>query len=70
MSRAVSWRSLSRGLFAVAALLLVVAATLKYARIGRLSGETVRYYAAFPAARNVMGGTEVWINGAKVGRVS
>jgi ABC-type transporter Mla subunit MlaD len=45
------------------------AATLKYARIGRLRGDTVRYYVALPAARNVLGGTEVWINGAKVGRV-
>ena len=70
MSRAVSWRSLSRGLLAAVALLLITGATLKYARIGRLSGETVRYYAAFAGARNVMGGTEVWINGAKVGRVS
>ena len=70
MSRAVTWRSLARGLVAVAALVLITAATLMYARIGRLSGDTVRYYAAFAGARNVMGGTEVWINGAKVGRVS
>ena len=34
-----------------------------------LHGRTVRYYAAFAAARNVLGGTEVWISGAKVGRV-
>ena len=46
------------------------AATLTYARIGSLHGETVRYYASFSSARNVMVGTEVWINGAKVGRVS
>jgi phospholipid/cholesterol/gamma-HCH transport system substrate-binding protein len=70
MSRRVSWRSLSLGLLAVAALVLITGATLKYARIGRLSGDTVRYYAAFAGARNVMGGTEVWINGTKVGRVS
>jgi phospholipid/cholesterol/gamma-HCH transport system substrate-binding protein len=51
------------------ALLVGTGATLKYARIGRLSGDTVRYYASFASARNVMGGTEVWINGTKVGRV-
>lgn len=50
--------------------LLTTAATLKYARIGRLSGHTVHYYTAFSSARNVMGGTEVWINGTKVGRVN
>ena len=44
-------------------------ATFKYARIGALHGDKVRYYATFPSARNVMGGTEVWISGAKVGRV-
>jgi phospholipid/cholesterol/gamma-HCH transport system substrate-binding protein len=54
----------------VGVLLVIVAATLKYAQIGRLTGDTVRYYAAFAGARNVMGGTEVWINGAKVGRVT
>jgi phospholipid/cholesterol/gamma-HCH transport system substrate-binding protein len=51
-------------------LLVTTAATLKYARIGTLRGDTVRYYASFSSARNVMGGTEVWISGAKVGRVN
>jgi len=51
-------------------IILLTAATLKYARIGRLSGPTVHYFTAFSNARNVMGGTEVWINGTKVGKVS
>ena len=51
-------------------IVLMAAATFKYARIGRLSGPTVHYFTAFSNARNVMGGTEVWINGTKVGRVS
>jgi len=50
--------------------LIATGATLKYARIGSLHGHTIRYYASFSGARNVMGGTEVWVNGAKVGRVS
>ena len=50
-------------------LVVTTAATLKYARIGSLHGATVRYYASFASARNVMGGTEVWISGTKVGRV-
>jgi ABC-type transporter Mla subunit MlaD len=50
-------------------LVVTIGATLKYARIGSLHGDTVRYFASFTSARNVMGGTEVWINGAKVGRV-
>jgi ABC-type transporter Mla subunit MlaD len=68
--RSLRWRDLLPGVVMVGVILVTTAATLKYARIGRLSGDTIRYSAAFPAARNVMGGTEVWINGAKVGRVS
>lgn len=50
-------------------LLLGTAAMLKYARIGRLRGDTVRYFAAFASARDVMTGTDVWLSGRKVGRV-
>jgi phospholipid/cholesterol/gamma-HCH transport system substrate-binding protein len=67
--RAPRWRDLIPGAVVIAALAALTAATLKYARIGALHGDTVRYYAAFASARNVMGGTEVWINGTKVGRV-
>jgi ABC-type transporter Mla subunit MlaD len=52
------------------ALVAVTAAILKFARIGSLHGDTVHYYASFTSARNVMGGTEVWIGGTKVGRVN
>jgi ABC-type transporter Mla subunit MlaD len=68
--RSTRWRDLIPGVVMVGTLLATTAATLKYARIGSLRGDTVRYYASFASARNVMGGTEVWINGAKVGRVS
>jgi ABC-type transporter Mla subunit MlaD len=67
--RALRWRDLIPGAAIIAVLAGLATATLKYAQIGALHGDTVRYYAAFPSARNVMGGTEVWINGAKVGRV-
>jgi ABC-type transporter Mla subunit MlaD len=70
VARTLHWRNLTVGTAVVAALILMSAATFKYARIGRLSGETIRYFVSFPAARNVMGGTEVLINGAKVGRVN
>jgi len=68
--RSLRWRDLVPGAVIVGLIAVSTAATLKYARIGRLSGDTVRYYTAFSGARNVMGGTEVWINGAKVGRVN
>ena len=67
--RSLRWRDLVPGAVMLGVLVVTTAATLKYARIGSLRGDTVRYYASFASARNVMGGTEVWINGAKVGRV-
>ncbi len=67
--RALRWRHLLPGAITLGAILVTTAATLKYARLGMLHGRTVRYYAAFSAARNVLGGTEVWIAGSKVGRV-
>ena len=67
--RALRWRDLLPGAITLGVLLVTTAATLKYARLGMLHGRTVRYYAAFGSARNVLGGTEVWIAGAKVGRV-
>jgi ABC-type transporter Mla subunit MlaD len=70
VSRNLRWRNLVPGAVVLGVILTTTAATLKYARIGRLTGDTVRYYAAFANARNVMGGTEVWINGTKVGRVN
>ena len=68
--RALRWRDLLPGAITLGVVLVTTAATLKYARIGSLHGDTVRYYASFASARNVMGGTEVWISGAKVGRVN
>jgi len=68
--RSLTWRRLLPGAVISGCIVLLTAATLKYARIGRLSGPTVHYFTAFSNARNVMGGTEVWINGTKVGRVS
>jgi ABC-type transporter Mla subunit MlaD len=68
--RSLRWRDLVPGALALAVLLATTAATLKYARIGRLHGRTISYYASFPSARNVMGGTEVWMNGVKIGRVN
>jgi len=67
--RALRWRDLLPGAVILGVLLVATAAILNYARPGMLHGRTVRYYAAFTSARNVLGGTEVWISGTKVGRV-
>ena len=69
MPKPLAWRDLIPGAAVLGVIVVSTGATLKYARIGRLSGDTVRFYTAFTSARNVMGGTDVWINGRKVGRV-
>lgn len=69
MHRPLAWRHLVPGTAILGAIVVSTGATLKYAQIGRLRGDTVRFFAAFAAARNVMGGTDVWVNGRKVGRV-
>ena len=69
MARPLAWHDLVPGVAVLGAIVVSTGATLKYAQIGRLSGDTIRFYTAFTSARNIMGGSEVWINGRKVGRV-
>lgn len=45
------------------------AAVLIFARLGRIHGPTARLYLTTSRARGVMPGTEVWLDGVKVGAV-
>jgi hypothetical protein len=63
--KASSWRSVS-GVIVIAAALVSV---LKYARTGRLRGEKFRLYVAVPDAANLLPGSDVWLNGQRVGNV-
>ena len=67
--RSDSWRHLIPGLLCVAALVAAVLSILLFARVGALHGDTVTLYAATAEARGVARGTEVWLNGVKVGVV-
>jgi len=69
MPKPLAWRDLVPGAAVLGVIVVSTGATLKYGQIGRLRGDTTRFYAAFATARDVMGGTDVWINGRKVGRV-
>lgn len=64
-----SWRDLLPGILCVTALVAAVLSILKFARVGALHGDTVTIYAATSEARGVGRGTEVWLNGVKVGIV-
>ena len=70
MARRLAWSNVRGGLIAIAAIVGICAATLKYARVGALRGDRIRVYAVVGAARGILKGSEVWLMGQKVGRVA
>jgi phospholipid/cholesterol/gamma-HCH transport system substrate-binding protein len=70
MKKALTWRSVSGGIAGLVALVLILFAVLKYARTGALRGDKFRLYVAVPDGSNILKGTEVWLNGQRVGTVA
>lgn len=70
MARPLTWRSVRGGALLFLVLVGLSAAVLVYARVGALRGETFRLFVVTQEARGVIPGTEVWLAGQKVGRVS
>src|SRR5687768_2704184 len=70
MTRRLAWSNVRGGLIAVAVIVAIAAGTLRYARVGALRGNRVRLYAAVGAARGVLKGSEVWLLGQKVGKIT
>ena len=69
MSRRLRWRNLVYGVVSTAAVLTVALLILVYGRVGTLRGKTFKIYVTTDAARGVIRGTEVWLDGQKVGLV-
>ncbi|HET9425100.1 MAG TPA: MlaD family protein [Gemmatimonadaceae bacterium] len=68
--KALRWRSVSGGLVAVVALTVILVLVLKYARTGIVRGDKFRLYVAVPDAANLLEGSDVWLNGQRVGTVA
>lgn len=68
--KALRWRSVSGGLVALVVLAVVITLVLKYARTGVLRGEKFRLYVAVPDATGLLAGSDVWLNGQRVGTVT
>ena len=68
--KALTWRSVSGGIAAFVAIVLVLFVVFTYARTGVLRGDKFRLYVAVPDAANVLKGTDVWLNGQRVGTVA
>ena len=69
MARKVSWRDLIIGIIASTGVLIAAFAILVYGRVGLLHGRKFTLYVLTDAARGVIRGTEVWLDGQKVGVV-
>lgn len=69
MARSLTWHQLTGGILAFAGIVALALAILLFARVGQLHGKTFRVYALTDDARGVIRGTEVWLDGQKVGLV-
>jgi ABC-type transporter Mla subunit MlaD len=69
MSRPLTWRQLVPGIVIISGIVLAALAVLVFARVGALHGDTYRLYVLADDARGVIGGTEVWLAGQKIGAV-
>lgn len=64
-----TWHQLIPGLAASVVTVLAALAIIMFARVGELHGKTAVVHAAIDAARGVLRGTEVWLDGEKIGMV-
>lgn len=69
MPHRVQWRELTPGLIAGGCTLALAVIILVFARVGALHGRTDRVYAEIDEARGILRGTEVWLDGQKIGLV-
>lgn len=69
MPRKIYWRELRVGLIAAAAIAVLVAAIMLFARVGALHGDKATLYVVTGDATGVLKGTEVWLSGQKIGLV-
>lgn len=70
MARQLSWSDVRGGLIALLVIVVVAFGILRYSRVGALRGDTIRVYALVGEARGVTPGSEVWLSGQKIGKIT
>jgi phospholipid/cholesterol/gamma-HCH transport system substrate-binding protein len=70
VARGLSWSDVRGGLIATLIIVLVSVAILKFSRVGALHGDTIILYALANEARGVTPGSEVWLSGQKIGKIT
>jgi len=70
MARRLSWSDVRGGLIASAVIIVAAFAILRFSRVGALHGDTFMLYATVGDATGVTKGSEVWLSGQKIGKVT
>jgi hypothetical protein len=70
MARPLSWSDVRGGLVACFVIALVAFGILRFMRVGALHGDTFELYAHVSEARGVATGSEVWLSGQKIGKIT
>ena len=70
MADSPSWRDLRIGIAAAIAVAAASLGVLFFARVGAIRGDTFALFLRAGSARGLMKGSEVWVGGQKVGRVT
>ena len=65
-----SWRELVPGLVSAGVIAGAIFGVLRYAQVGALRGDTIELVAPVAGARGIMKGSEVWLAGYRVGKVT
>lgn len=69
MPRQLYWKRLIPGMIAFAAVIGSALSILLFARVGALHGKTARLYIATSSARGIIPGSDVWLEGQRIGIV-
>ena len=70
MSPHLAWSKLIPGLVALGLVVALAAGIIVFGGIGRVRGETIRLHVVTNQARGLMNGSDVWLNGQRIGAVT
>jgi phospholipid/cholesterol/gamma-HCH transport system substrate-binding protein len=70
MARRLTWSDVRGGLIACVAIVVAIAGIFKFSHVGALHGDTFALHALVAEARGVTKGSEVWLSGQKIGKIT